>query len=335
MTVTIRDVAHAAGVSVSTASRALSGNRPVSPELVTRVQRAVRELGYQQNELATALRTQRTKTIGMVVPEISNPFFPAIVEAVERQLQRSGRDLFLSDSQQDTDIELRRVQALIARKVDGIVITPVSAEGSLAALRAAAEQVPVVQVDRYVDGFTADWVGVDGESGITQLVEHIADAGARSCVLVSAGEASSAGRLRLDAFARATRRHELTPEEPLLGEFSLAWGAEAGRKLLEQPSLPDAIVCGNDEIALGLTRELRGAGVSVPSDVMVTGFDDITFATLADPPLTTIRQPRELIAAEAIRLLDRASADGCPSPPQRISLAPELVIRASTTGGQP
>jgi len=331
MTVTIRDVADRAGVSVATVSRALSGSRKVSPDLAARVTLAADELGYRHNALARALRRGQTNTVGMVVPEIGNPFFPTVVEAVERTLQQTRRDLFLCDSQLDPETERRRVRALVGRKVDGLIIIPVSATHSAASLREAVGRVPVVQVDRYVPGFDADWVGVDEKAGITRIVEHLRARGAHRCVFVSARPDSSAAQERLTDFEVAVRAHRMERGEPLLGTFSAEWGRQAAIELLALPSLPDAVVCGNDEIAVGVLCEFRRRQVRVPEQVWVTGFDDIRFAMLTDPPLTTVRQPHERIAAECIRLLDERMADP-EAPVRRMAVAPTLVVRESTGG---
>lgn len=333
MTATIRDVASHAGVSVATASRVLTGSRRVSPELAERVNDAARILGYRHNAVARALRRGCTNTVGMIVPEIGNPFFPAIVEAVERHLQGKGRDLFLCDAQQDVAIERQRVLALVGRQVDGLIIVPVSATASRASLEEAAQRTPVVQVDRYVEEYPADWVGVDDELGIGLAVEHVASLGATSIVFVSASLESSSAQQRHTGFERATRRLGLPGDMPqLLGTFRAEWGRVAALQILAKGSLPHAVVCGNDEIAVGLLGEFRRKHVRVPEDVLVTGFDDIRFAALADPPLTTVRQPHEQLAAECIRLLDARMADA-DTPVQRIAIAPLLVVREST-GGQ-
>ncbi len=332
MTATIRDVARHAGVSVATVSRVLTGSRTVSPELVERVNEAARALGYRHNAVARALRRGTTNTVGMIVPEIGNPFFPAIVEAVERHLGGTGRDLFLCDSQQDIAIERQRVLALVGRQVDGLIIVPVSATGSRACLEEVITRTPIVQVDRYVEDFPADWVGVDDELGIGAAVEHVASLGAKRVVFVSATLDSSSAVQRHVGFERAMRKLGLPLDEPqLLGTFRAEWGRVAAIKILTGASLPDAVVCGNDEIAVGVLGEFRRRQVRVPEDVLVTGFDDIRFAALADPPLTTIRQPHEQLAAECIRLLDARMADAG-TPMQRIAIAPSLVVRESTGG---
>lgn len=332
MTATIRDVARHAGVSVATVSRVLTGSRKVSPELVVRVNDAARLLGYRHNAVARALRRGTTNTVGMIVPEIGNPFFPAIVEAVERHLQGTGRDLFLCDAQQDVAIERQRVLALVGRQVDGLIIVPVSATGSRSSLEEIVARTPVVQVDRYVEDYPADWVGVDDELGIGVAVDHVASLGAKNIVFVSATLDSSSALQRHVGFERAMRRLGLRLDEPqLLGTFRAEWGRVAAIKILAGASLPDAVVCGNDEIAVGVLGEFRRRQVRVPEDVLVTGFDDIRFAALADPPLTTIRQPHEQLAAECIRLLDARMADAG-TPVQRIAIAPSLVVRESTGG---
>ena len=331
MSVTIRDVADRAGVSVATVSRALSGSRKVSPDLAARVASAADELGYRHNALARALRRGQTNTVGMVVPEIGNPFFPTVVEAVERTLQETRRDLFLCDSQLDPETERRRVRALVGRKVDGLIIIPVSATHSAASLREAVGRVPVVQVDRYVPGFDADWVGVDEKAGVTRIIEHLAARGARRCVFVSAHPDSSAAQERLADFEMAVRSHKIAHDEPLLGAFSAEWGRQAAIRLLALPSLPDAVVCGNDEIAVGVLCEFRRRQVRVPEQVWVTGFDDIRFALLTDPPLTTVRQPHEQMAAECVRLLDERIADPT-APVRRVAVMPTLIVRESTGG---
>ncbi|MBN2247468.1 MAG: LacI family DNA-binding transcriptional regulator [Coriobacteriia bacterium] len=330
MAITIKDVAERAGVSVATASRVLSGGRKVSAELADRVRESARELGYRHNAVARALRHGRTSSVGMIVPEIGNPFFPSLVEAVERTLSDSGRDLLLCDAQQDPAMELRRARTLMARQVDGLILIPVSASASRAALDEVASQLPVIQLDRFVQDYLVDWVGVDDALGITLAVEHVTGLGAKRIAFVSAAPECSSAQQRLRGFTDATRRLGLLGSgSRLLGEFSAGWGRAAAQKLLAESSLPDAVVCGNDEIAVGLLGEFRRARVRVPDDVLVTGFDDIRFAALADPPLTTVRQPHEVIASECIRLLD-ARMNDTDLPVQRIAIAPSLITREST-----
>lgn len=328
--VTIRDVAARAGVSVATASRALSGNRSVSAANLRTVTRAAEELGYRPNRIASALRRQVTDTIGLVVPQISNPFFPMLIEAVHTQLQSSPKQLLLCDAMQDPDTEGKRLQALLDHKVDGILISPCDSERSRDAVRAASQRIPLVQVDRQIPGQGSDWVGVDDTAAMQLVVSHVLERGARRVVFIGATPSgASSAHLRMTSFNDAVARLGLEGRPPLLGEFTSEWGVAAGRILLDRGDLPDAVVCASDTIALGVLRVLVGASVRVPEDVLLTGFDDVGAAQLSIPSLTTVRQPFDVLAREALRLLNERIS-GRDLPGQRIAVSPELVIREST-----
>jgi len=327
--VTIRDVAERAGVSTATVSRALSGARPVSPSVHEQVTRAADDLGYSLNGIASALRRSRTDTVGMVVPSIANPFFTALVEGVEHALQQAGRQLFLCSSRSDPDLEAQRLRSLVARQVDGIVISPVHGVRSLEAVAWAADQLPLVQVDRYVAGVDSDWVGVDDDIALRLVVDHLADRGVRTAAFVSSTLTNSSTELRVAGFREHTARRGIAVGQVLLGDYSIGWGREAMQRLLATGPLPDAVACADDLIALGVLQVCAEAGVAVPADLLVTGFDDIPYAALSDPPLTTVRQPQDDIADEAVRLLSAALGPDRAAP-ARSALAPSLVVRAST-----
>ncbi len=318
-------------MSVATASRALSGNRPVSAPSLDVVTRAADALGYRPNRLAAALRRQVSDTIGLVVPQISNPFFPVLIESTHAALQAGTKQLLLCDSMQDPREEELRIQALIDHQVDGILIVPCDADRSLDTVLAAARRVPVVQVDRRIRGEAIDWVGADDGIAMQILVEHIAAMGASSAVFIGSDPSiSSPAQDRLTAFTDAATRAGLSVLPALVGDFSAAWGAAAAEQLVARGPMPDAIVCANDLIALGLLRELIQIGIEVPDDTMLTGFDDIAAAKLSIPSLTTIRQPYEALAREAVRLLTER-LEHSHAPIQRISISPELVVRESTS----
>jgi LacI family transcriptional regulator len=331
LTATLQDVARLAGVSVATASRALSGRRRVSDAVSTRVQEAAGALGYRPNMVASALRRQVTDTIGLVVPQITNPFFPALVESVDWELRPMAKQLLLCDARRDPEIEAQRLQALIDRQVDGIMVSPCDVIKSSGAVRATAKKVPLVQVDRRISGEATDWVGVDDFQGIRLLVEHAAKAGTATSVFVGAEPKNSSARERLAAFSAASDEFSIASQGALLGDFTAAWGAEAARQIIATGPLPDVVVCANDLIAIGVMREFLTSGIRVPDDVLVTGFDDIASAELSTPSLTTVRQPHGTIAREALRLLLERMEHSSQAF-QRIAVTPELVIRESTTG---
>jgi len=329
--VRLKDVAAAAGVSVSTASRVLSGAMNTSAAAEAAVRAASKRLRYRPNPIARALRAQTTGLTGMVVPGIGNPFFAELVEAVERALHDAELDLILADSMGSLEGEARRIETMVDRKVDGLIVIPTHQSESTETLLRAQASVPIVQLDRQADGFQGDFVGVDNQLGIQMVIEHLAHQDCKRIVFVSDAGVSSTGRSRLETFARAIDNVEgVLADPPLLGSFSVDFGREAVRRLVAERRVPQAIVCGSDIVALGVTRELHEHGFGIPDDVRITGFDGIVFAELCDPPLTTVEQPVASIADEAVRLLVMRM-DGDTSPPRRSEIAPKLVIRESST----
>ena len=331
-TVRLKDVAAAAGVSVATASRALTGRGRLSAATVQQVTQVAERLGYRVNEAGRALREGSIRTVGVVVPVVSNPFFSQIVESLEGALEAHGFEMLVADSHGEVDREARRLQMLVARDVEGLVVIPADAVRSAPALRRVAAGTPVVQLDRQVRRLGSDFVGVDNQLGLDLLVDHLVSAGARSVVLVGADATTSVGRERLSAFEAATARARLAVRRPILDRFTLEFGERAGRQLLGRQSLPDAVVAGDDLIAIGLIRALKAAGVSVPSDLMVTGFDGTVLSEISDPTLTTVRQPYASLTSQAVDVLLARAADRS-RPTQRRRLAPELVLGRSTRAG--
>nr|WP_296776173.1 LacI family DNA-binding transcriptional regulator [Rhodococcus sp. (in: high G+C Gram-positive bacteria)] len=330
---TIRDVAERAGVSTATVSRALSGSRPVSGELAATIRQAADELGYSGNIIASSLRRNRTDTVGMVVPSIANPFFTSLVVNVEHVLSQRGLQLFLCDSRSDPAVEAQRLRSLVSRQVDGIIISPCHGERSAEAVRVSAKALPVVQLDRFALDTHTDWVGVDDDAAQSLVMDHLAAQGVRSAAFISSELTNSSTELRRAGFFRHAQRVgiETRTEWTLLGDYSIEWGRESSRTMLTNDLRPDAVVCADDLIALGVLQSCQSLGLSVPRDVMVTGFDDIPFSALSNPPLTTVRQPQERIAIEAARLLDQAM-NSDDSGTAHIALRPELIVRQSTAG---
>jgi LacI family transcriptional regulator len=328
---TIRDVAERVGVSTATVSRALSGSRPVSEELAKTIRRAADDLGYSGNIIASSLRRSRTDTVGMVVPSIANPFFTSLVVNVEHVLFQRGLQLFLCDSRSDPDIEAQRLRSLVSRQVDGIIISPCHGERSAEAVQWSARALPLVQLDRFVRDTHTDWVGVDDDAAQALVMDHLAAQGVRTAAFISSELTNSSTELRRAGFFRHAQRVgiETRDEWTMLGDYSIDWGREASLQLLGNSARPDAVVCADDLIALGVLQSCQTSGLDVPGDILVTGFDDIPFSALSNPPLTTVRQPQERIAAEAARLLDQAM-NSAVTGTAHIALKPELIVRQST-----
>ncbi|HEY0248505.1 MAG TPA: LacI family DNA-binding transcriptional regulator [Gryllotalpicola sp.] len=330
--VTLSDVAQRAGVSESTVSRVLSQSRPVTPAIEATVRRAAAELGYSGNSIARALRRQRTDTVGMVVPSILNPFFTALVDSIERALHDEGRVLFLCDSRQDPAIEAGYLRLLVDRKVDGIVVSPVDGELSRAAIVETATQVPLVQLDRRVNVENTDWVGVDDDDAMRQIVSHLADNGVRTAAFVTSDFTNSSTRDRLDGFRRhaADLGIETRDDWMVFGDYSVESGHAAAVRLLSGTTRPEAIVCADDLIAFGVLQAARELGIPVPGSLQVTGFDNLVFAEHVIPPLTSIEQPTPQMAEEALRLMRTRMQKKDRLPGARVALVPRLVVRGST-----
>lgn len=327
--VTLRDVARRAGVHPSTASRALSGSRTVRPELVRAVRQAARELDYQVNHIGRALRRQSSGTIGVVVPDIDNPFFPEMVQAVDRALHRRECGLLLCDANNDPEVEADRLRVLLQRQVDGVIISPVHRERSAEAIRQAAREVVVIQADRNTDVPT-DIVAVDQAQAVNLLIDHVTSLGRRRIAFVTSDDSVSTAADRLAAYRARMAGDRGALGRVYVGDLSLRWGGEAARRIMAGATpLPDALICANDLIAVGAMQRLRGAGLRIPGDIAVTGIDDTPFSRFCEPALTTIRQPVDQIGDEAVAMLFSRRRDPARAP-RRLTLSPELIVRRST-----
>ena len=333
MAATLRDVAERAGVSLATVSRVLNGATTVDPALAERVRSAAGDLGYRANLLARGLRQQRTNIVGIVVPQIANPFFSALMQAVSRRLRATSRTLLLADAEDDPDVEAAALDRLADHGVDGLLLAPVDEHASGAAAARVADRVPMIFLDRAAEGVAADLVSVDQKAGMDAVLSHLAVDGPARTRLVSAAPVDSVARERAEAYASAVASGRVRDtHEPLLGSFTSGWGQQAARCLLDAGELPEALVCGNDLIAIGALTVLTEHGVAVPADVRVTGFDDVGLATVTTPRLTTVRQPLDGLANAAVALLEDRIERGTQAPPRQRRLAPDLIMRASTGG---
>lgn len=329
MAVTIREVADAAGVSTATVSRALSGVQTVDPELVERVRQSADRLGYRANRVARALRRQSTQTVGLVVPDITDPFYPAVVRAIERELRRTGLSLLLCDSGNDPEVEAELLRNLYDHQVDGLLVSACDRTASRPAVQLAASRTPLLQIDQRAVA-ELPYVGVEQADAMRQVVEHLIGQGCRSFGYLGAGPETSAGQERLDGFlAHAKPADPAAADRVQLGDVSVAWGYEATARLLADGPPPEAIVCASDLAAIGALQALRERGVGVPGDVAVTGFDDTVLAVACDPPLTSVRQPLEELGTQAVQELTAAIERHLPQP-RSVLLKAGLAVRESS-----
>lgn len=329
--VTIKTVAEHAGVSTATVSRALSGTRFVSPELRLAIKNTAEKLGYSGNTVASSLRSSRTNAVGMIVPEIANPFMTDLVQEVEQSLHLHGIQLLLCNSRQDPSRERAALTSLIGRRVDGLIICPVDATSSFAGVEAASHSLPVVQVDQRIEGLDADWVGVDDETAMRLVAEHLSSQGVTSAAFAGSKENDSSSKARLDAFLHHADALGIAvaKDNIFLDRYSVDCGRESMERLIRSGPLPDALVCAADIIAIGVLQTCHAQKITVPDDLLITGFDDIDFANLCTPRLTTVRQPLKAIAKHAVDILRAHGEDDHAA--VRLALAPTLVIRESSS----
>jgi LacI family transcriptional regulator len=337
---TLYDVARAAGVSTATVSRVVHGQDRVRSSTRQRVLEVIEALGYVPDGAAQSMAWQRKEVIGLVTIESRSPdtdveqegllFIEEILRGVELSLRQVGWSVLISVLREaDRPGAFRQMQKISA-KTDGMLI----AEGIISSEQLAllAARIPIVLVAGSLDEPCADVVDADNRAGTTALVRHLLEQHGRTRLFYIAGppEAPDA-RARRSAFEEAVAEYPgATLAGCFEGRFAAISGQLAVRELLAAPhrELPDAIVCGNDQMAIGAIRELRAAGIRVPADIAVTGFDDIFLGALFAPPLTTVRQPMRLLGERACSLLLERIAD--PARPRRAErLATELIVRES------
>jgi LacI family transcriptional regulator len=329
---TLIDVAKAADVHASTASRALNPETRgvVSDTTVSRVLAAAKELGYRPHPLARGLRTDKTLTVGIVVPDLENPLFPPLVRGAEAALGAEGYTLLIGNTDNEQEHTEAVISTLVDRRVDGLILATAEL-GSGVAAAVQAEGIHVVLVNREsTDGSVSAIIG-DDDLGIGMAVDHLVELGHTAIGHVAGPSLLSTGLGRCEAFRAHMERHGL----PLEGRveaaewFQVAPGARATSALLSRNPELTAIVAGNDLLALGALRALHDAEFSVPGDISLTGYNDMPFVDLVQPPLTTVRLPyREMgsMAAQALLAGMRGDGDG----PQVTRLRPTLRVRAST-----
>lgn len=321
------EVARHAGVSTATVSRTLNGVRDVDPQLQARVLRSANELGYRINLVGRALRQRRTATVGLIVPDLENPFFSSLAHHLTRAFA-PATDLLVFSADSSLDAELRGVQSFVGRQVDALVLIPVHEVDSAPSVELASSAVPTVQLDRRVPHTNAHYVGVNNRTGMDLIHEHVqaaVDLQRQPVVFVGADRTSSSAHERLDGFLAAFG--DSAPV--LLGRFDPTWGLEAADRLLADDWTSGTIVAGADVIAIGVLSRLHSAGFSVPSDFRVIGFDGVGVSRLAHPTLTTIRQPVEAMSEAICQLVDSAVA-GTPAQPEVQRVEPELVLGESS-----
>jgi LacI family transcriptional regulator, galactose operon repressor len=330
---TMSDVARTAGVSVATVSRVLSnGGAGVSPALRERVSAAVAELDYHPNHLPRNLRARSSRTIGLVISDIDNPFFTAIARGAEDVAHRRGYTMVLSNTDEDAGREEIALQTMAAERAAGVIVAS-TGQHSDGVRRLISTGIPVVALDRRIIGAHVDTVVVDNETAAYEAVSHLASLGHRRVAMVGGPGKVSPILEREAGYDRAVRDHGLETGLLRHGDLREAAGRRTTLELLYESPRPTAIFSVNNMSTIGVLHALRDLRLRAPEDVSVIGFDDIPTGDLLDPPISVVRQPTYQLGARAADLLLRRVAEPG-APVQEVVLAASLVLRPST-GPQP
>ena len=325
---TIFDVARHAAVSTSTVSHVVNGTRKVSAETARRVQEAIAAVGYTPNGIARALAVSTTNSVGIAVSTITNPYFGDIICAIERECTRLGLMVFLSDTHDDPEHELRVVKAQHLRRVDGIILAPSETGDSETLNYIEANKIPCVLVDRLTSS-KFDRVGIQNKYAMGMVVGHLADHGHKRIGFISGQPGFATAIERTEGFRAALSERGLAVDEALIRSGdSIDGAAAAAAELLARPDRPSALAVGNNMSMIGVIRAIRSAGLSVPGDIALVGFDDFEWADCFEPRLTLVAQPCTELGRQAASLLVQRIRDP-QGPPRHVYLAAELKVRAS------
>ena len=332
MRITMKDVAQRAEVSIKTVSRVVNGEGEISEETIRRVQEVIDELGYRPNRMARGLVTQRTNSIGLVVPNINNPFYPEVAEAIMTTARARQHHMLLCSHENNYQEQQTILESLVAQGVDGIIIFP-ALHGVEPLLRFSESFSPLVVVNHEVEHPGVCVVRADIVQGAAHAVDYLVSKGHRQIGMINAARSPANRRWRERGFKQALAAHELKLNEGLMvaGDSTgsdIDGGYAAARELLTLHPEVTAIFCYNDLMAIGAVRASQDMSLRVPDDCAIIGFDDITMASMIRPALTTIRINKYELGAEAARqLLSMLENDAQEA--EHVVLNVDLVVRES------
>ncbi|CAM5614274.1 LacI family DNA-binding transcriptional regulator [Streptomyces xanthochromogenes] len=329
----IKDVAAEAGVSVATVSRVLNAHPSVSEAARARVLAAVETLGYRPNAVARSLRTDQTRTLGLVISDVLNPYFTELARSVEEAARALGYSVIIGNADERPDLQDHHVRTLLDRRIDGLLVSPTDG-GTPLMLEAARGGTPIVFVDRWIPGIDVPVVRADGRAAIGDLVAHLYGLGRRRLAIIAGPAATTTGSERVEAFRAALAGHGLVLPDAYVGQgdFQAASGRRATERFLALPEPPDAVFAADNLMTLGALDALRAHGLRIGADIALAAFDDIPWFVHTDPPVTAIAQPTGELGRAAVHAL-AALIDG--GTPPSVTLPARLVVRRSCGEGAP
>ncbi len=331
MTYTMRDVARLAGVSIATVSAVLTGKKPVSAERRRRIEESMRALDYHPDHVARSLKMGSTNVVGMVIPDVTNPFFTELMQGAEEEARRCGMSVMLSNTDGDAAIEHRQLNTLLAHRVDGILLS--CADSFTPWERLERRKVPFVFFDRLPVGFKGAAVALDNRAAASEATSYLIGLGHRRIAIIAGSQKVSPGIARLEGFREAMEGAHLPVRTQYVryGDFSIDGGYRSALELIALPSPPTAIFSCNNKMTLGLMRAMAEQKVPCPDAISVIGFDDFEWSANFSPRLTTMGQPTRAMGRKAMEmLLDQINKTEDYVSPGTIMFRSELNIRDST-----
>jgi LacI family transcriptional regulator len=333
MSVTLIDIANQAGVSVSTVSRVINKQAKkyrISTKTEKLVLQSAKKLKYRPNQLARGLRLKKTHTIGLLVPDISNPFFAHITRIIQKSAASAGYSLIVCNTDEEIDIELDQIELLRSKGVDGFILMPVGVSHQhIKSLLKASK--PIVLLDRSFDELDTNAVVVDNYHGAYQAVEHLINKGHTRIAIIQGLPNTYTNNERVRGFIQALKDKNIPIDESLIvgKDFRKANGYIETKILLNMKTPPTAIFTTSDLITLGSLEAISEEGWKIPDDISIVSFDDIDFAPFLESPLTAVRQPRDLMGEIAVKILMENLRDRTIQEKKRIVLNSKLIIRNS------
>jgi LacI family transcriptional regulator len=329
-------VAEAARVSIATVSALINGTATVSPELTARIEKAIRDICYKRNAIARSLKLGKTRTIGVTVPHITNPFFTDVVSVIQQAFDRAGYAVMLFCTDEHLHNQDDQIRLLLDRMVDGLIVARVG-DGAILKEIVDAGNVPVVMLDRVLDGVDTDAVVLDNQRAVFDAITYLIHLGHRRIGYISGSFDISPMHERMAGYREAMQASGLPAEEELIrfANFHETDGYNATMQLLSLHERPSAIFSANNPMVIGTMKAIRDIGLSCPEDISVACFDDFPWSDVFRPQLTTVAQPVKAIGEQAAHLLlDRLSGNR-EAPPRRLVLQGRLMIRNSCRPNAP
>ena len=331
-TATMKDVAARAGVSLATVSRAMSSTTDVSDDLTRRIHNAAHELNYTVNFNARSLRSKSSGMIVVLIADISNSFFPVLLQGIEEQARAMGKAILIGDTAGDREMAATYARLLDGQRADGMILLNGNIPyGDIKSRRLTGRRYPIVAISERIAGADIPSVSIDNVAACTDMVAYLAQIGHRRIAHLMGPQDNILSHERLEGYRKGVLMHacETWPGSVVPSGFSIRSGRLAMAQLLDNPVRPTAVFASNDESAIGAIIEAKSRGLKIPDDISIVGFDDIDFAQSYDPSLTTIYQPRRDMGRKAMQMLGNLLAD--PDRPQADAVLDyKLVVRASS-----